>query len=1003
MRRLRHIGGALLALLWMTPLHAQGPTGTVSGRVTDQGTQAPLAGVTVTAGSRGARTSADGRYTISGVPSGAFEVRARIIGYAPATHSTTVVGGQTVVVDLALAPQAVKLAEVVVTGYGEQRAGDITGAVKQIAPEEFNAGRVVSPGELILAKVAGAQVVDNNEPGGSVSIRIRGATSITASSEPLYVIDGQPVGTGAGGGINAGRDPLNFLNPNDIESITVLKDASAAAIYGSNAANGVVLIQTKTGRGGPLIEYRGSVSASSVTRLPSLLNPQQFRDAVAQYAPARVSLLSDSSTDWFSQIDRTGLGQEHNLVVSGMGENSSYRLSVGYLKQDGIIRGSTTERVSLGANFDQRFFHDDLDIKLSLKGARGGDEFTPTDVLGNAAAMAPTQPVLDPTSGTGYWDWTTSNASPSNPVASLNLATNRGVTYRSLGNLQAQYAFPFLTGLKANVNAGYDIGKADRRFFFPSNLAAQVRQGHGQFQLTNSTQANSVVETYLNYASTVGGLPGSIDLTGGYSYTQQHDDRLFYDERGLSSNLLGDNAIVPADNVSSNDYITDYRLISFFGRVNYNINDRYMFAASLRRDGSSRFGANHAWGVFPSAAVAWRLASGGSKVSDLKLRASWAKTGNQAFGDYLQYSTYTYSDPLTQYQFGTQFINTIRPSAVDPDIHWEETQAYNVGLDYGFLNQRLSGTIDWYVKNTDDLIFYVPVAAGTNLSNYVTTNIASMRNRGIEVSLSAVVKQGGRGGLGWTADFNASHNGNELISINPSKSVKQVLTGSISGGVGNLVQVLKPGSPINSFFVYQQKYDDAGKPIEGGYVDQPTVLDSVACGSATPAAGCVGLYRPDGVINDSDRRPYHDPAPKWIFSHSSYLTLGKADLSITLRAYLGNYVYNNVASSLGAYQNLTGSAMPSNLQASVLETGFVVPQYYSDYFVEDGSFLRLDNITLGYAFNYGGRPWRVFGTVQNAFTLTGYSGVDPTAGLNGIDNNIYPRSRTFTGGLSVQF
>jgi hypothetical protein len=313
------------------------------------------------------------------------------------------------------------------------------------------------------------------------------------------------------------------------------------------------------------------------------------------------------------------------------------------------------------------------------------------------------------------------------------------------------------------------------------------------------------------------------------------------------------------------------------------------------------------------------------------------------------------------------------------------------------------GAVDWYVKNTSDLIFYVPVAAGTNLSNYVTTNIASMRNRGIEASLSLVLKQGSKGGLGWTADFNASHNANELISINPSKSVKQVLTGGISGGVGNNVEVLQPGSPINSFFVYQQQYDSTtGKPIEGGYVDQPTVLDST-CASAAPPVGCVGLYRPDGVINDADRRPFHDPSPKWILSHSSYLTYGKLDLSFTLRAYLGSYVYNNVASNLGAYQNLTGSGMPANLQSSVLETGFVVPQYYSDYYVEDASFLRMDNITLGYAFNYNGQPWRIYGTVQNAFTLTGYSGVDPTAGLNGIDNNIYPRSRTFTGGLSVRF
>jgi TonB-linked SusC/RagA family outer membrane protein len=725
------------------------------------------------------------------------------------------------------------------------------------------------------------------------------------------------------------------------------------------------------------------VSASAVTKLPALLNATQFAAAVAQYAPDRVDSLLGQNTDWFSQIDRTAFGQEHNVALSGAGENNNYRLSVGYLNQKGIIKATTTERLSLGVNYEQRLFDDNLDLKLNLKGARTNDQFTPGDVLGNAAAMAPTQPVLDPTSATGYWDWRTSNASPANPVASLNLAANTGQVYRSIGNVQAQYSLPFFQALKANVNLAYDIGKVNNTVFYPNNLAAEVRQRHGLLSVGNNTQANTVLETYLNYGAPLG--VGDIDLTGGYSYTQQHQDQVYYTGTDLTSNLLGDNGIAPATNVSNSEYITDYRLISFFGRLNYNINDRYLLAATARRDGSSRFGAGNQWGTFPSVSVAWRLSQESflrnwTALSDMKLRASWAKTGNQSFGDYLQYSTYTYSNPQAQYQFGNQFINTIRPSAVDPNIHWETTKAYDVGLDYGFLNQRVSGAIDWYVKNTSDLIFYIPVAAGTNLSNYVTTNVGTMRNRGIELSLSAQIKQSRTGGFGWTADFNVSHNTNELLSIEPSKSVSKILTGGISGGVGNNVEVLQPGSPINSFFVYQQEYDSAGAPIEGSYVD----------------------LNGDGVINDSDRRPFNDPAPKWILSHSSYVTYGKFDMSFTLRAYLGNYVYNNVASALGAYQNLTGSGMPANLQASVLETGFVVPQYYSDYYVENGAFLRMDNITLGYTFNYRGLPWRIFGTVQNAFTLTGYSGVDPTAGLNGIDNNIYPRSRTFSGGLSVR-
>jgi TonB-dependent starch-binding outer membrane protein SusC len=985
MLRVRHCLVALLATAALAgPLAAQA-TGTIRGRVVAAATQQPLALVAVSVANRTARTDTDGRFVVTSVPAGTQVLSARALGYRAVFDTVNVVSGQTLDVELTMEQAAVELEAIVAIGYGEQQKRNLTGAVAKVDEAQFNTGRIVSPQELIAAKVSGVQVVDNNEPGGGLNIRIRGATSINASSEPLYVIDGQPIGFGSGGGINAGRDALNFLNPNDIESITVLKDASAAAIYGANAANGVVLIQTKRGQGGPHLEYSGSTSASAVTKVPSLLNATQFADAVAQYAPDRVDSLLGQNTDWYKQIDRTAFGQEHNVSLSGATESNSYRLSLGYLNQDGIIRATTTERLALGINYNQRLFNDNLDVKLNVKGSRENDQFTPSNVLGNAASMAPTQPILDPTSPTGYWDWHTTNASPSNPVASLNLATNNGNAYRSIGNLQTQYVFPFFQALKANVNLGYDVGKSERQIFNPNNLADQARQGHGQLNLTNGTVANSVLETYLNYASALGGVPGNIDLTGGYSYTQQHSDYLTYNATGLASNLLGDNAIVPADNEATNESITDYRLISFFGRLNYNIADRYLLAVSARRDGSSRFGAGNQWGTFPSVSVAWRLSDESflrnwNALSDLKLRASWAKTGNQSFGDYLQYATYTYSDPLAQYQFGNQFVSTIRPSAVDPNIHWEETKSTNIGLDYGFANQRFSGAIELYNKETKDLIFNVPVAAGTNLSNYVTTNIGSMRNHGIELSLSAVVKRSGSG-LGWTADFNASHNTNLLLSINPSKSVAKILTGGISGGVGNNVEVLQPGSPINSFYVYQQQYDSVtGKPIEGGFED----------------------LNGDGVINDSDRRPFHDPSPKWILSHSSYLTYGKFDMSFTLRAYLGSWVYNNVASALGAYQNLTGSAMPANLQASVLETGFVVPQYYSDYYVENGSFLRMDNITLGYTFLYRGQPWRIFGSVQNAFTLTGYSGVDPTAGLNGIDNNIYPRSRTFTGGLSVR-
>jgi len=996
MRRLMSYLGAILLMCGIAPAtYAQQPTGTIRGRITDNATQQGLPGVSVAAGGRSVLTQADGRYVIAGVPAGAQTVRAKTIGYGQATSDVVVTAGQELVADFALTATAVTLSEVVVTGYGEQRAGNITGAVTAVTDSQFNQGRVISPQMLIQNKVPGVQVVDNNDPGGGLSVRIRGATSVTASSEPLYIVDGVPMGTGAGGGLSAGRDPLNFLNPKDIESITVLRDASSAAIYGSNAANGVVIIKTKSGKGHsrPVLEMNTNASASTVTKVPNMLNATQFADAVATHAPARVDSLLGQNTNWFDEVDRTGYGQEYDLALSNGGENMGYRLSLGYQKQNGIIRASSIDRLSLGLNYEQSLFNDRLSLSTNVRGARSVDRFTPGDVLGNAVGMAPTQPVLDPTSSTGYWDWHTTNASPSNPVASLALASDEGTTWRSVGNIQAAYRPPWVEGLTANLNMGYDLTKADRTTFYPNNLAAQVRQGQGSLYLANNSQGSSVLETYVGYNPQRSVGPGVLDLTGGYSYQQSHAEYPELRERGLTSNLLGDNGIPPATNVTNTKNVTDFKLISFFGRAGYNISDRYLASVSVRRDGSSRFAPSHQWGTFPAVSLGWRLSEesflrGMAGLSDLKLRASWAQTGNQAIGDYLYYPTYTFSDALSKVQFGGNFITTIRPSAVDPDIHWEKTNAYDVGLDYGFNGQRLSGSVDWYTKNTSDLLFNIPIAAGTNLGNFVTTNIGSMKNHGIEFALDYKLLQPKTSGkLNWDLGFTASYNKNELTDINPNKSVSRILTGNISGGVGNLVEVLQPGVPINSFFVFEQRYDAQGKPIYD--VTTPTNMYVDQNG--------------DGIINDSDRRPFHDPTPKWILGHSSYFSLGKFDGGFTLRAYLGNWVYNNVASANGAYQNLSGSGMPSNLHASVLTTGFVVPQYYSDYYVEDASFLRMDNVSLGYSFDLKGQPFRLYGAVQNAFTLTGYDGVDPTAGLNGIDNNIYPRSRTFTTGLSARF
>jgi iron complex outermembrane receptor protein len=985
------IGVITAAVLWVTPLSGQG-TGTVRGRVTDGGSGQPIAGATVQAADRGALTQADGRFVVTGVPVGVRTVKATMLGYADASQAVTVAAGQILTADFALTPEAVALSQLVVVGYGQQRAKELTTSVTQVTPSQFNTGRVVSPEQLIESKVAGVQVVDNNEPGGGITIRIRGATSVNASSDPLYVIDGVPVGTGSGGGTAAGRNPLNFLNPQDIASVTVLKDAAAAAIYGANAANGVVMITTKSARRGTQIEYTGSMSGSQVTRLPSMLNASQFRAAVTQYAPQNVSQLGAANTSWFDQVDRMGFGQDHNLAISSATDNMNYRLSFGYLNQKGVIDGTQTERISAALNYDQRFFKDYFNLRGSLKGSRMLDNYTPGGVISQAAQMGPTQPVMDASNPTGYYEWPGNTLqSADNPVAILHLATDQGTTYRSIGNVQGELRMPFLQALKANVNLGYDLTRAQRQTFSPSNLHSQLKSGTGgNAYQGNFNMMNTLLDAYLNYAAPLKYLPGAVDITGGYSYSESNADYPYASASKLSTNLLGDNSFPGAGILQFQPNVQDSKLISFFGRANYNYNDKYLIAASVRRDGSSRFGTDNAWGVFPSVALAWRLSQEPllkpitGLFSELKLRGSWGKTGNQAFGNYQYLSTYTIGDAQTQYPIGGSYVTTIRPSAYDPNIKWEATASTDIGLDYGIGNGRFSGAVDVYRKKTTDLIFTVPVAAGTTLSNFLTTNIGSMENKGFEFSLNAQVLRGGPGRLSWSADFNASRNMNKLLSINPytdtsAATATQILTGSVAGGVGTFIQVLEPGSPVNSFFVYRQNYT-GGKPKEADYAD----------------------LNKDGNIGVADRRPFHSPDPKWMIGHTSSLSYGNIDGSFTLRAYLGNWVYNNVASTLGTYSEV-GRASPYNLQSSVLLTGFTHQQLLSDYYVEDGSFLRMDNATLGYTFRYRDQPLRVFATVQNAFTMTGYSGVDPTAGLNGLDNNIYPRSRTFSLGVTAKF
>jgi iron complex outermembrane receptor protein len=952
---------------------------------------APVVGaqVTVIGDRRGAITRDDGRYIIE-IDPGTYRLKAARIGFTPDSSSGIVVAaGATVTHDFTLKASSLQISGVVVVGYGTRDARDRTGSVETVTAKDFNPGRVVSAEQLIQAKVPGVQVIDNNEPGGGISIRIRGGTSVNASNEPLFVIDGVPLQVG--GGISAGRNPLNFLNPSDILSISVLKDASATAIYGSRGANGVVLITTRSGGAGtPSFTYSTSFSSSQIVKSPSLLNATQYRAAVQTYAPENLSKLGTASTDWLGAIERTAGGAEHNMSVAGAKDDMHYRFSLGWLDQNGILQGTEAKRITTALSYSDLLFKDKLDFRLNIKGSKADDFYTPGGVLGAATAMAPTQPIKN-ADGT-YFQWS-DPLGANNPLSDLGLLQDRGTTYRTIGDIETKYKIPGLDGLTATLRTGFDYTQAARTTFSPSTAQQDVESGRGgRIDGDNPRQLNTLLEIFGTYARKVGNSGDAFDATVGYTYEQSNGNFEKYYAQGLSTNLLGINGIPSATSGATTLDIQDSKLISFFGRANYTFHDRFLLTASIRRDGSSRFGPGNQWGLFPSFAGAWRIIeepwfSKVSWLSDLKLRASWGVNGNQSFGNYLFLPTYTVGGAQAQYQFGNQYITTIRPSAVDPNIKWEQTTSTNFGLDFGFLNDRLTGTLDVYNKTTKDLIFTVPVAAGTNLSNFVTTNIGSMKNSGVELGLSAVILQGKATPWRWTAGFAISTNANKITSISGAGS-DQILTGGIAGGVGNTIQVLKPGYPINSFFVYRHKTGADGKPVTGDKTDDQLYVDTNG----------------DGTVNASDLVPYKSPQPKWIIGHTSTGSYKMWDFSLTARAYLGNYVYNNVASNLGNYSVLKG-ASPGNLQSSVLTNGFTKAQYFSDLYIEDASFLRLDNVSVGYTFKnlWDLRNVRIHGAVQNVFTSTKYTGVDPVAGVNGIDNNLFPLSRTYSLGISVGF
>ncbi|MCB0564688.1 MAG: TonB-dependent receptor [Phaeodactylibacter sp.] len=1015
---LRSIVALTVVLMLAGQAFAQG---TVKGMATDDNGE-PLIGATVllVGTSRGTATDFDGNYILENVPSGEQQLMASYTGYADLTQTVMVADGKEVTLNFQLGEDIEVLEEVVVIGYGTIKKDDATGAVNAVSDESFNRGAIISPDQLITGKIAGVQITANSgEPGGQSSIRIRGGTSVNANNEPLYVIDGVPIDN-AGinpGGFQAGRNPLNFLNPEDIETFTVLKDASATAIYGSRGANGVIMITTKRGKAGdrPRISYNAWASVAEAVNTVEVLNADQFRSLVTSAQPENLKLLQNADTDWQNEVLQSAFGQNHNLSLTGGGESFGYRASIGYLNQDGILRTSNTERTNFSLNYNHNMLDNSLKVNFNLKGAFTKDRISPNGVIGAGVAYNPTLPILDPGSiFGGYYEYPISvlNAG-TNPVAELEQTLDQNEGVRGLGNMEINYELPFIKGLSAKVNVGFDINKGERSRFLPSTIRYQLNSANpGEVRAENYTRISSLLETYLTYDKPLESINSRLNFLAGYSYQDFNNSFPSYVANGLPNDFFGVNNPSGAEELQVRNSVIENRLISFFGRVNFDVSNKYLFTATLRRDGSSRFGPNNRWGIFPSAALGWKISEepfmeGALDVlSSLKLRLGWGITGNQEIGDYNYLARYLPGDALAQYQFGNDFVTTLRPTAFDPNLKWEETQTLNAGIDFDFLSGRFGGSIDVYQKTTDDLLFTVNVPAGTNLANRVLTNIGSLENRGVELALNGYVID--TRSFQWNLGFNVAYNQNEITKTigDEDETFLGIQYGGISGGTGTTIQVLRKGESVSSFFVYEHILDANGLP-RSDQVDY----------NEDGATNLLDIYidqNGDGAINESDRVVYESALPNLTYGLTSRMNYKNFDLNFTLRASTGNFVYNNVLSGNSARQNVTNqSSPPSNLLVRGLLVDFEEPQYLSDYYVEDASFLRMDNITLGYNFPLTGKglSLRLYVTAQNLFVLTEYTGLDPEIGNRagsglpelGIDRDIFPRARTIIFGGNLEF
>lgn len=957
----------------------------LSGKVVDDSGNV-LAGATVSIKGQKKQVSSDpsGNYVLQGLSAGTIIVEASYVGHSTSEQTVNLSSSQTL--DFTLSSNAAEIGEVVVIGYGAVEKKHVTGAVSNVQSKDFQKGAITSPDQLIQGKVSGVSITSNGgSPGAGSTIRVRGGASLSASNNPLIVVDGNPL---SGDNVPGSASPLSLINPNDIESMTILKDANATAIYGSRASNGVILITTKSGKiGRPKFTLSSVNSLSTIASQVNVLTAEQIRSFVNEKGTdAQKGLLGSANTDWQDLIYQNALTTDNNVTMSGGLKNMPYRVSIGYLEQAGILKTDLMRRGTMGVNLSPRFLDNHLKLDINFKGTMTNQEFANSGAIGSAIVFDPTQEVYDPTSPYGgFFEWqegaVPNSLSPRNPVSLLENYRNRGAAKRSIGNAQLDYSFHFLPELHANVNVGYDIaagnGATTIPFFAASNFANK-----GFFQRYKGKSNNTFIEGYLSYVKDIESINSNVNVTAGYGY---------YDNKETKYNFQSFNSF---DEVITTPTFTDdvqqNRLLSYYGRLIYSFADRYILSGTIRADGSSKFNPDGRWGIFPSAAFTWRIKGenflkDNNSISDLKLRLSYGETGNKdGIANYGFIPSYYYSSNEAQYQVGNQFYHVYSPIAYDATLRWESTATTNIGLDYGFWGGRISGSIDAYHKKTKDLLATIEIPVGTNYSNQLLTNVGNMENRGVEgsINIQAIKSDNFNWDIGFNMTVNESKVTNLTLNENPDY---QLAAGWITGGTGNVIQYHTVGLAPYQYFVYKQVYDQQGQPLEGVYED----------------------LNGDRAVTPADRYYYKKPAPDYFMGLTTSINYKRLTLNTVLRANFGNYVYDNISSNFGVARNiLNPSRFINNATTDIYNSNFNNNQYYSDYYINNASFLRMDN--LGLIYNVGNLDkagtvtMTVNANVQNVFTISKYKGIDPEL-FNGIDYTMYPRPRVYSLGLNFGF